>query len=277
MLALPRNPQHVLGLTDVEFDRVLAENPNVPYGPANCITCGGKGSFRWYDPGHEHVVDWECDCREQYKLHIYLLACGIPLSYQRLTWHDAIDAEPGALDAVMNYREKADARVRGGIGLLLHGEMGTGKSLLSYLLLKDMIKHGHDAMALTMHSFLERYTTGWANNDEGRAAKADFESRITHAGVLFLDDLAREYSGKSRFAESVLDHVLRSRVGAQRPTFITSNKDLVALATIYSTNALSLLSEVMVDYEFTGEDYRRAARQRRIRENDLGITRPVML
>lgn len=275
MLTLPRNPEHIRPLHDEDFFRLEATHPRLPHSHVDCITCHGIGTFLWYS-GDEPEL-WECDCREQYKLHLFLLNSGIPLIYQRLRWEDARGVEPAALKVATDYYSHLARRIRSGIGLVLHGEMGAGKSMLVYLLAKAAVQIGFSVQALTFQDFLDAYTKGWSNTDEGRAAQAWFEQRIIHADLLVIDDLAREYSGRSKVAEAALDHVLRTRVAASRPTLLTSNRDLAELASIYSANALSLLSECSIVHQFTGEDFRPRAARRRLDEDDANLDRPVIL
>ena len=107
---------------------------------------------------------------------------------------------------------------------------------------------------------IDTYTGGWNSQDE----KAWFHRRIKNAGVLVVDDVGREYQGRAKngLPESTFDEVLRHRVAAGTPTFISSNKDMKQLQEGYGGNVMSLLHERSTTYRFTGLDYRDQARMR---------------
>ena len=288
-------PQGVRLLSNEEFDRLRARNPNIPRSPDHCITCRGRGTFRWWRDidGVESVEEWKCNCFDQWALHIYLLYCGVGLTYQRLGRRD-VETEPGALDKVNEYLANVEWYVNSGCGLILYGRMGTGKTLLSTLLLKAMVSLGYDSYFTTFAEMLDTFRSTYRSEDE----KEWFYRRVKNASVLVLDDVGREHrptrwitheerkdrgqvSGVARdttaLAESTMDEVLRHRVASSLPTVLTTNMALEDLEASYGTNVMSLLHERSTTYRFTGEDFRDAARNRLHDEVEQGLTRPVVI
>lgn len=272
MHTLQPNPPSIWPLRDVDLRRLEEKYPDMSMSTANCVTCGGAGTFRWLFEGEP--AEYQCNCEEQLYLHQWLLNSGIDKNYQRLGWDDAEAVEPSALETVLDYVEKIGPRASRGIGLVMHGAArGTGKSLLATLLLKMLIADGYDGFFVTFQSLLDLFTSTWKSNEEKRW----FEARICNAGVLVIDDMAREYAGRLGIAAALVDHVLRTRVAAQRPTIITTNKSLDELGELYSVNALSLLQGCSISVEFTGSDYRPKHLERLLDEADRGLTRPIVL
>lgn len=270
MFELPPNPRSVRILTDPEIERLRAQYPDLPASPRTCVTCRGTGTFRWYFEGEPG--DWKCPCEEQFLLHRFLLHAGVELHYQRLFWGDADGIAEDVLAVVEDYIQHFDDYLANGLGLLLWGSMGTGKSMLSALLLKRVLQRGGDGFFATFHGLLDLFTEGWQRSEH----KTWFDKRIRNAGLLVIDDIGREHAGRSAVAETALDHVLRTRVAADRPTLITTNRHPDELGTLYSGNALSLLSESAIVHEFRGADYRPRHRQRKIDEAKAGLRRPVV-
>lgn len=279
MHQLPSNPSTLRGITPDEYYRLESAHSDFP--PRQCLTCSAPlpstnpGTFFWYEGGDPdaEVAEYVCDCEEQTKLYISLLSSGLGVRYQRLGWLDAHSVSEKAQQQVLDYMSKAPAYVRRGIGLVLYGEIGAGKTLLSTLWLKGMIAKGYSGVFSSFAQIMDMYQTSWRKDDEKRA----FERRIVHAPLLVIDDIGRENAGRLGVAGELVDRVLRTRVDHQRPTVVTTNKDLGELAELYSLNALSLLDGCAVTVKFDGEDFRPKSKSRDNAEIDMGLTRPLML
>lgn len=270
-------PPGIRLLRNDEVERLRQRYPKLPATPERCPTCHGKGEFKWWGAeadGERPVVTYKCDCVSQWTLYLYMLNANVGPTYQRLAWSD-VATEQGAIDKVTAYLENAEAYVQAGCGLILYGEMGTGKTLLSTLILKHLLGLGYDGYFTTFSEMIDTYTGGWHDAEE----KAWFHRRIKNADVLVLDDVGREYQGRkqSGLPESTFDEVLRHRVASATPTIITTNLDLTRLQEGYGGNVMSLLHERSTTYRFTGEDFRDTARMRLDEEVQLGLTRPVVL
>lgn len=273
MFQLPTLPASIRVLPSTNTERLRELYPDLPKGPENCITCRGAGSFRWRDPETDEPADWKCSCDDQFLLHRHLLNSGVDKHYQRLFWADGTGVAPEVMDVIDDYIANHEAYVDSGIGLVLWGRYGTGKTMLSSLLLKSLLGKGVDGYFVTFHVMIDMFTAGWDRNE----LKVWFEHRIRNAGLLVIDDIGREHQGRNAVAETVMDHVLRGRVAADRPTIITSNRTPEELATLYSGNAVSLLSECSIMQQFTGTDYRPEHQGRKIAEAKARLVRPVTL
>lgn len=281
------NPRPVRTLTDPESERLRKQYPDLPSSPAQCVTCRGTKKFLWWDDptsAERETVYYICNCTEQWVLHRYLLNAGIGLAYQRLGWAD-VEAEEGAILKAQNYLDNAEGYVANGLGLILYGTIGTGKTLLGILILKGLLAQGVDCYMTTFSGMIELLSSGWTDNDD----KQWFVKRVKNAGVLMVDDVGREHHQRrmvkgqgltditTALAESTFEEVIRHRVSAAKPTIVTGNLDLQSLETKYGGNVLSLLSERSTTYRFEGKDFRETARMRLVDEIEAGMTRPAVL
>ena len=87
--------------------------------------------------------DHSCgDCKTQLQLYKHYLRAGIGLNYQRLGFED-FHGDPKALDLANVYLSQHKQFVKGGMGLMYQGTWGTGKTLLTSLIAKELVKLGY--------------------------------------------------------------------------------------------------------------------------------------
>jgi DNA replication protein DnaC len=239
------------------------------------VTCRGNGLFNWWDDEGQgtEIVEYKCPCEEQFLLNRWLLNSGVDLRHQRQSWRDATGVGSAVFTKLYDYTDNVDQYVGAGIGLMMHGMNGTGKTMMANLVLKRLLLDGRDCFFTTFGDLLDSFTAGWRNEDD----KVWFETRIRHAGILVIDDIGKEHTGRHQVAESTFDLVLRARVGADRPTLVTTNYTPEEVRQNYAISALSLLRECSLFVEFAGIDYREELARQRIDEALRGITRPVVL
>jgi len=215
-----------------------------------CPTCDGPDSFPTCG-----------DCKNQLQLYKHYLTAGIGLTYQRLDWSD-YHGDQKALLVANEYLIRHKKMVKAGMGILLHGDYGTGKTLLSVLMAKELVKLGYKVYFATFSQMVDEFTRTWGSNEE----KIRFEANVVKSDVFILDDIGKEHRTRTNLSESTFDHVMRQRALDSRPTFITTNMNMSELKSGYGSAIFSLLTERMIDHHVVGEDYRPIARERSLTE-----------
>lgn len=250
-----------------EADRLYEEFPRLKASYLHyCPTCNLTRKYRWH--GEQHV----CDCELQLQLHKWYLSSGIGITFQRQDWSDW-EGDPKIVEKLSKFVFDHDRYLSRGVGLLLTGDYGTGKTMLSTLTLKEYVKLGYTCFSTTFASMIELFTAGWYDED----ARKYFAKKVMKSEVLLLDDLGRELRTKNKLSESTFDDVLRTRVQEGRVTFITTNLNPnTELSEGYGGAILSLLKEKSVLFPFDGEDYRLKANQRELAEIASGEVRPIV-
>jgi DNA replication protein DnaC len=277
MLYLPSLPGGLRPLTTAETERLEALYPDLPAGPEHCITCGGKGEFQWYVPGGQlvhgenPVGTYECSCTDQWVAHRYFLHCGIKINYQRLGWPNLKNKDNDAVQAATRYMLKASDMVSTGFGLIFWGLHGTGKTLLATLMLKQLLGSGYDGYSTTFNDAIDMFQAGWRDPEEKRW----YYSRVKNAGVLLIDDLARESKNRIEQSTTTVDEILRSRVADARPTILTTNANPDQFGERYNSGIVSLLHECSAAYAVPGDDYRAQHRKHLEQIVDLGLRAPI--
>lgn len=252
----------------------------LPNPPRKCDTCRAKGSFKsWNEQGTE-VIEYECNCDNQYRAAIELISRGIDGDYQRLNWYDLTDFDSEALQEISEYMTHHEAYIHQGIGLNIHGNPGTGKSLIAYLLTKRLILLGYDAYFSQHNAMLDNYKSGWKSKE----AEDAFKEQYYKPKVLVIDDFGAEADGPAgrNRDETLLDQVLRRRASNNLVTILTTNLsphtlDPKSAASRYDVRVRSLLAGKNIKIEVKGEDFRPRRLKKQMEEARLGISRPVVL
>ncbi len=255
-------------LSDSDASRLYRLHRELKADPDEfCPTCLKEGFYFW--PDKDTRV--ECDCRQQLQLYKHYLNAGIGALYQRLDWDDYI-GDDDTVTVASAYLDNAKQMVSRGIGLILLGGYGVGKTLLATLILKNLLHAGHQVFSTTFAGMIEMFTAGWNSEEE----KNFFVERVKKSEVLLLDDIGKEFRSKNNLAESTFDSVLRSRVQEGRPTFITTNMSVEDMRAGYGSAVLSLIMETSVMHEIEGTDYRSKAGSTKMQEILQGLTRPIV-
>jgi len=146
-----------------------------------------------------------------------------------------------------------------GVGLLLWGDNGVGKTYAGCALLRLMITQCVPCLYITAPELKQELVrpTPWADGQT-------LGQRARTVSVLLLDDLGKEYSkdGGFGFAELAFENLMRARAGAMLTTLVTMNLSLDAFAERYARSALSLAQEVFVPVQLKGPDKRKALAKR---------------
>lgn len=279
---LPSCPRGLRTLTNDESER-LTRTHNERYTPQRCITCRGKGTFRWWsDDTHTEVVEYKCNCPDQYLMHRYFLWSGVGVRYQRLGWGDLREETAEIQAIVRDYLDDAEENVDRGAGFIFYGAKGTGKTLLSQLLVKQLLADGVDCCCTTFNALIDMFTLAWKSQEE----QAWFHRRVRNTTVLLIDDIGKEgrvsnaaTPDSTSLVERIIDEVLRWRVANAAPTIITTNEDPYTdtFELRYGLGVMDLLAESAISYEFVGSTYRPDADLRTADERTSGLRRPVVV
>jgi DNA replication protein DnaC len=265
----------VRALSTADAARLKAQYPNLWADPEKtCITCQKTGHYRWYMEDTDLITRFACDCVSQWRLHRWLLNAGVGTWYQRLRWYDATAVSEETQRQVMEYVRDHQASVDAGLGLVLWSpDLGTGKTLMSVLTAKSLLREGEDVFFVQFNDLIDYFTAGWRDEAERRW----FNRRVRNADVLVIDDLGREHKGRSEVVEAMLDQVIRHRTAMARPTIITTNSTPDKMQRGYGSNVMSLLSERSLWVPLTGRDFRSASNTRTQNEKAQNLTRPLVL
>lgn len=265
-------------LPEVEEERLAARYGPMPHlmeDPTSCLTCRGRGSFRFYSEHRlgpteagQQIVEYACPCRDQALLQRWLWAKGVDRYLASYYVGDLRGVDTPSRDFFSAYLNKLDAYLDHGRGFLLYGKNGNGKSLMACLVLKRCAELGHSIYWATFNQLLDLYTEGFGSRED----RHWFDAQVRSARVLVLDDIGKEHQRRT-IAVSALDHVLRTRIQGGLTTLITTNLGLESVGDnfevvlsgaeppsnipdLYGQSTLSLLTQACALHHVTGTDWR---------------------
>jgi DNA replication protein DnaC len=215
------------------------------YDPDKCPTCENEGEYYYNDEYHA------CDCATQKRLQRRYIAANIGSRYHNLTFDDVFDDFREVAEAVKDYVDNFEDNAAYGRGLTFTGPLGTGKSFAASLILKELIKKGHDCFFIEFDDLLHVQAQGWNDLDNEEFYE------IRNAEVLVIDELTTEPDGKKKdLLSATLERVIRYRVNNSLPTIITTNLTAEQEASAYPRVA-SLLATCQTRYSLDGDDQRK--------------------
>lgn len=161
-----------------------------------------------------------------------------------------LDAKLGDFDATI----ASDARWPIGLGLVINGKWGRGKTHLAAAVARNAIVAGESVVWGMSREILRRI------RDTYNAGATETESKvIAHlcdAGLLVIDDLGPDREGRAtEHVLGILHEVLSKRIGFGRPTVITTNLPTAGIEETYGGAIMSRL-RLMRTVTLIGPDWR---------------------
>jgi len=234
----------------------------VPLSPCpECVIpeckCGGKEPYYYY----ENDQIRSCFCREvRVKIdrinRIYNKA-GIDKKFRWKRFGDyearnklANDAKIAAYEIVNKF---PDVRK----GLFLWGNPGTGKTLLSTIILTELIiKHAIEGSFMKIsRTFFNRIKASFNENSLTYGTSDLIEREFSEVDILVIDDFGVQRD--SEWEQETLYNLVDARYEAEKFTIFTSNKNpSKSFSALSEGRILSRIKEMTRIMELSGEDYR---------------------
>ena len=161
-----------------------------------------------------------------------------------------------------------------GLGIMLVGNPGHGKTTLASTALQELIRGmsreswgtpdlnpKRPAMFMDYPKLLRVQKTQWSDFDDSVETMINGiygEGAKEYAVRTFvLDDLGKEYRTSSNWAENTFDALLRSRFNAGFPTIVTTNVPLKSWGTVYGEAMGSFAYEAFIPIDIIAKGDRR--------------------
>jgi DNA replication protein DnaC len=172
-------------------------------------------------------------------------------NFREWTFENDDGSNPKQMDKAMRYCLKWDEMYRDNIGLLLWGNVGTGKTFFAACIANYLIEHG---VPVLMTNFI-RLTNALTGFDEDKNA---YIRSLNNYKLLIIDDLGAER--QSDYMLEQVYNIIDSRYKNQQPLIITTNLSLSEIKEpkeLKYSRIYSRIIEMCVPIRFDGTDRRK--------------------
>jgi DNA replication protein DnaC len=138
----------------------------------------------------------------------------------------ADESNSRAMAMCKRYADTFDERVKDGMGMMLSGKIGAGKTHLAASVANVLLGQGLTVVLLTMQRILDSIKDTY--DDGSMSSTADVLEKYRSAALLIIDDLGKEQP--TGWAQSELYRIVNDRYEQMRPVIVTTNYDDAALA-----------------------------------------------
>lgn len=259
----------IIDTINARASRQYSEHEGDYRGPDGLLMCGTchtqKECTLTKKDGTTRTVRCACECsvtqnaieaeEKRKRDHMQYLdsmrRTGFPDAEMREWTFDKSDhADPKTENIARKYVENFNAMREQGTGLLLCGQVGTGKSFLSAAIANELISQGTPCLMTNFSRLISRISEKFGGDQK-------YLDGLNRFDLLVIDDLGAERD--SEFTWEKVMNVIDSRYRAGLPLIVTTNlgpKDFTDRADIRRQRVFSRLKEMCVLLEVKGADRR---------------------
>ena len=192
---------------------------------------------------------------------------GFPESdMQHWTFENDDQSRPKLTEMAKRYVNNFDTFYKEGKGLLLYGDVGTGKTYIACMIANALIDKGYPVLVTNFARIL--------NTLQGTFERQEYLDSLNQFKLLVIDDLGVERD--TGFAKEQVFNIIDSRYRAGKPMIITTNLSMQKLATesdLSDKRVYDRIIERCFPVEVSGESRRvkKLIRSREEMKNLLGI------
>lgn len=194
---------------------------------------------------------------------------GIPKKFHNVTIDD-FKMYSADLILVRKYVEEyikiIDFKFTASEGICFFGSNGTGKTMLSCIILKEAYRHRYSCRRITFSQYVSLYTDIWNYKGVDKSEAEETLFKFKDAEFLVLEEIGKEID--TSVVVPILEDLLRYREDNGLVTIICMNISPNTLRETYGESVYSLITGNTYPVQIVAEDYRSIAFKERIEENE---------
>lgn len=226
--------------------------------PKQCeIECGGRVIKPYCmckcEVEREGRLKEEDRARERMRRVDRMRRTGFPDSEMR-EWTFANDDGKDArtMAAMKRYVEKFPQMLENGTGLMLYGNVGSGKSFAAACIANALIENGTPCLMTNFQRIVNKLSNGFSG-------KQEYIDSLQKFDLLIIDDFATER--RTEYMTEQVTAVIDARYRSKLPIIVTTNispRDLMGAGGIGEQRIYSRIMDMCVPVPFNGSDRRRS-------------------
>lgn len=247
-------------------NRAMTEQAST--GQKSQTTCDIDRCFL-YGRSYQEVYNL-CDRRDlecpiyRYAYKDQLVKCGIYERYQWATLEKIREMgipDKNAFDRVSAFVDRLDDNLKQGNGLILKGNVGTGKTTLAAAVIQEMVRRGMTSCYFVpLASLLDEI---FSRKGDGQK---EYINMLKNCRLLVIDDLGQEHS--EGWVQLKFENIISERYNRCRSTILTTNLGSEQMKGRYTERIIDRFRESCDVINFAGASLRgawsRSGRQREI-------------
>lgn len=172
-------------------------------------------------------------------------------------WDDKV-GDKGMKNMGIKYCKNFNEVKKQGLGFLLTGTPGNGKTYLSNCIANELLSKGFPVICVSINSLLERIRKTY--NDYGREGEDEILRGLSNADLLIIDDLGTEQ--KTEWSCSKIYNIIDNRYRNGLPLIVSTNKTIENLKEQYHERTIDRLLEICTLVENKNKSIRKEKAER---------------
>lgn len=184
--------------------------------------------------------------------------CFSEYAMMQQTFENDSGKKPELTSVMMAYANNFAAYLEKCQGLLLYGDVGTGKSYMAAAVANRVIDQGYSVHMLNFSEFSNRLMATWE--------KQDYIDRLCSYDLLIFDDLGIERKKRedqaTGYMQETVYNIINARYSAKRPMIVTTNLTADELSKTKDIDYIRIYDRILercTPINVAGLNYRRSA------------------